>query len=69
LAPATVRRFSAPRASHSHYRYIQSCVHAPAGHFHNHLLDRFVVIFRIDAVGRAEFACQFEFIPDWYPWR
>src|SRR3546814_11170743 len=28
-------------------------VHAPAGHLHDDLLDRLVMVLRIDAVGRA----------------
>src|SRR5690606_14805106 len=60
LAPAAVRALQR-RAHHLDVAdALEAVVHAPASHPDDHLLDRLVVVLRVDAVGGAEVARELE---------
>src|SRR5690606_5967427 len=60
LAPAAVRTLQR-RAHHLDVAdALEAVVHAPAGHLDDHLLDRLVVVLRVDALGRAHLRRQRE---------
>src|SRR3546814_3577220 len=60
LAPAAVRAFERGAHHLDVADALERVVHAPAGHLDDHLLDRPVMVLRVDAVGRAHRARQVE---------
>src|SRR5690606_8234128 len=60
LAPAAVRALECGAHHLDVADALEAVVHAPAGHLHDHLLDRPVVVLRVDAFGRAHLLREFE---------
>src|SRR5690606_20558476 len=62
LAPAFMAAFQRRTHHIDVTNTFKAEVNAAVGQFNNHVLNRFIVIFRVHEIGRAHFASQFEFL-------